>query len=195
WPTMGNHDYETLNGAPYLDAYYLPTDTGAPGHPSSTELYYSFDQGMAHFTCADSESMNSAPGSPMYTWISDDLDDARAHGKRWLFVFMHHPPYSHGTHDSDTEQDLITLRENLVPLFEAKGVDMVMVGHSHVYERSYLAKNSAILQNDTGDYTKIGTPNGTIYLVSGCGGESGSGSLDHPLMATSYGDVNGFNLV
>ncbi len=195
WPTIGNHEVETESGAPYLDAFYLPTDRGAPGHPSNTERYYSFDRGMAHFLCADSQSSSNDPGSAMYRWISDDLDHARAQGKRWLFAFMHHPPYSHGTHDSDSENDLIALRANLVPLFEAKGVDMLLVGHSHNYERSYLARNDAILQNDPRDYTKIGTIDGTIYLVSGCGGKTGSGSLDHPLMATSYGDVAGFSLI
>src|SRR5262245_9179158 len=160
WPTLGNHDAETSNGAPFYDAFYLPTRTGAPSHPSNTERYYSFDQGMAHFVCLDSQSSANDPGSPMYTWASDDMDDARARGKRWIFVFMHHPPYSRGTHDSDSESELIDIRRNLVPLFDAKGVDLVMVGHSHVYERSYLARNGAILQNDPGDYTKVTSPNG-----------------------------------
>jgi PKD repeat protein len=194
WPTMGNHDYKTENGAPYKDAFHLPTQSGAPGHPSGTELYYSFDHGMVHFSCLDSESSDSNPGSAMYTWLADDLDDARARGKRWLIAFMHHPPYSKGTHDSDDESELVTLRQNLVPLLESKGVDLVLVGHSHVYERSFLAKNGGILQNHPSDYTKIGSPDGTLYLVSGCGGESGDGSLDHPLMAVSRGNVTGFNL-
>src|SRR6185503_12110550 len=63
WPTLGNHDYATQSGAPYLDAFYLPTRTGAPSHPSNTEKYSSFDQGMAHFVCADSESSSNDPGS------------------------------------------------------------------------------------------------------------------------------------
>ena len=195
WPTIGNHDYKTESGAPYYDAFYLPTKSGAPSRPSNTEKYYSFDQGMAHFVCLDSESSNTSPGGAMYTWLSDDLDDARARGKRWLFVFMHHPPYSKGTHDSDDEGELIDIRQDLVPLFESKGVDMVLVGHSHNYERSYLAKGHSVLQNNASDYTKIGTPNGTIYLVSGCAGKTGSGDLDHPLMATSKGNVAGFNVI
>ncbi len=190
WPTLGNHDVKTSSGQPYLDAFYLPTKSGAPGHPSNTERYYSFDHGMAHFVCADSETSSASPGSAMYDWISDDLDDARARGKRWLFVYFHKPPYSRGTHDDEANT-----RDNLVPLFEAKGVDMVMCGHSHVYERSYLVKNNAVIQNGHNDYSKITSPNGTIYMVSGCGGKTGSGSLDHKLMATSYGDVAGFSLI
>jgi PKD repeat protein len=195
WPTLGNHDTSTENGAPYFDAFYLPTTTGAPGRPSNTEHYYSFDHGMAHFTCVDSEDSSSSPGGTMYRWVEDDLADARARGKRWLIVFMHHPPYTRGTHNSDSESSLITLRENLVPLFEAQGVDLVATGHSHNYERSFLARNDAVLQSDPDDYTKIGTPNGTIYLVSGCAGKTGSGALDHPLMARAYGGVAGFSLL
>jgi PKD repeat protein len=195
WPTMGNHDIDTESGAPYLDAFYLPTNSGAPGHPSGTELYYSFDHGQAHFVCLDSESTDTRPGRAMYQWAAADLDDARARGKRWLIVFMHHPPYTRGTHDSTSESSLISIKEDLVPLFDAKGVDMVLVGHSHVYERSYLVKDDRVLQSDTSEYTKIGSPDGTIYLVSGCAGKSGSGELDHPLMARSYGNVVGFNVI
>jgi PKD repeat protein len=195
WPTMGNHDIDTENGAPYLDAFHLPTDTGAPGQPSGTELYYSFDHGQAHFTCLDSESTITDPGSPMYLWAEADLAAARARGARWLFVFMHHPPYSRGSHDSTMEQELIDLRADLVPLFEAQDVDMVLVGHSHSYERSFLAQGDAILQPDVSEYSKIGSPDGTIYLVSGCGGKSDTGPLDHPLMARSRGDILGFSVI
>ena len=194
WPTMGNHDAATANGAPYYDAFHLPTDSGAPGSPSGTELYYSFDHGMAHFVCVDSQISNHAVGSAMYRWLEDDLEHANAEGKRWLVVFMHHPPYSKGTHDSDAEPYLVALREALVPLFEAQGVDLVLTGHSHVYERSYLVKDDAILQAHASSYTKFGSPDGTIYLVNGCGGASGSGSLDHPLMAVSRGNVEGTNV-
>ena len=195
WPAVGNHDVDTENGAPYLDAFYLPTLTGAPGRPSNSERFYSFDHGMAHFACVDSESTSNAPGSAQYLWLEADLQDARARGKRWLFVFMHHPPYTRGTHDSTSEGDLIALRANLVPLLERENVDMVLTGHSHVYERSFLTRNDAVLQADPAEYTKITSPNGTVYLVTGCGGKTGSGPLDHPLMARAFGNVAGFSVL
>ena len=191
---LGNHDVDTDQGAPYFDAFYLPTTTGAPGHPSETEHYYSFEHGMAHFACLDSESSSSEPGSPMYTWLEDDLEAAHARGQRWLVVYMHHPVYTRGTHDSTQEGELIRLHDNLVPLFESEKVDLVLSGHSHVYERSYLLENEAILQSDLTDYTKIASPDGTIYLVTGCAGEHGTGPLDLPIMARSYGEVLGFSM-
>jgi hypothetical protein len=131
----------------------------------------------------------------MFTWAEADLADARARGKRWRFVYMHHPPYTRGTHDSTAEPDLIALHDHLVPLFSAQGVDLVMTGHSHVYERSFLVKDDAVLQPDPSDYAKIGSPDGTIYLVSGCGGRPAPARLDHPLMARSPGNVAGFSLI
>jgi len=194
WPTLGNHDVRTEEGAPYFDAFYLPTTSGAPGHPSLTERYYSFDHGPAHFVCLDSALSSSAPGGAMAVWLADDLGAARARGSVWQIVYMHHPVYSRGSHDSTEEPDLIALHDDLVPLFDAQGVDLVLSGHSHCYERSYLVTGDAILQGDASEYTKFGTSAGTLYVVSGCGGENGSGPLDHPLMARSYGRVNGFSL-
>jgi len=195
WPTLGNHDAGTENGAPYFDAFHLPTQSGAPGHPSGTEHFYSFDHGMAHFTCLDSQLSSSTPGGAMFDWAEADLANARARGKRWLFVYMHHPPYSRGTHDSTSESDLIQLHDDLVPLFDSQRVDMVLSGHSHVYERSFLAKGDAVLQASVTEYSKIVSPDGTVYLVTGCGGKTGSGPLDLSLMARSYGDVAGFNVI
>ncbi|CAG0929230.1 partial Alkaline phosphatase, partial [Planctomycetaceae bacterium] len=191
WPAMGNHDAATQNGKPYRDAFVLPTTSG-------TELYYSFDYGNAHFTCLDSQVTyfaGSAARNAMLAWLTADLDAANANGARWKFVFFHHPPYSKGTHDSDAEAQLAWMRNNLNPIMEARGVDFVLTGHSHVYERSYLLKNNAALQTSLNDYTKIATPDGTIYIVTGCGGKTGSGTLNHPLMAFAQGDIAGNTVI
>jgi PKD repeat protein len=52
-----------------------------------------------------------------------------------------------------------------------------------------------VLQADPGDYAKIASSEGTLYVVSGCGGRTGTGTLDHPLMARSLGDVAGFSVI
>ena len=179
WPTLGNHDVATSNGQPYLDAFYLPTN-----NPAGTERYYSFNYGNAHFVCLDSETSSTSAGSPMMTWLAADLT---ADDHPWTFAFLHRPPYSRGTHNDDSE-----VRDAIVPTLEAHGVDMLLAGHSHVYERSYLVQGGLVIQNDPSNYTK---PPGTMYLVSGCGGKSGSGSLDHRLMSVGLGNLTGFSYI
>src|SRR5699024_3145053 len=81
---------------------------------------------------------------PQAKWLKQDLA-ANAGTHKWTFVCMHHPPYTNGTHasgySSDGESDLVALRKNISPILERYGVDVVLSGHSHVYERSFLIKD------------------------------------------------------
>lgn len=205
WPTLGNHDgvssdSQTQTG-PYYNGFYLPRVGECGGLPTGTEAYYSFDYGHVHFICLDSFDTNRAPTAPMLTWLQNDL---AATNQRWIIAFWHHPPYSKGGHDSDDPSDsggrMIDMRENALPILEAAGVDLVLTGHSHSYERSYLvhgAYDTPTTANghivDFGDgkfegdgpYVKIpesSDPNGSVYVVSGHGGASLSGVGLHALM-------------
>ncbi|MGB0326011.1 MAG: fibronectin type III domain-containing protein [Akkermansiaceae bacterium] len=126
WPTMGNHDH-------YSDDYYgifeLPTQGQSGGVPSGTEQYYSFDYGNIHFVCLNSEE--DPPG--MLEWLRNDLQSTRSD---WVIAFFHHGPYTKGSHDSDTESEHFPAREQYLPILESYGVDLVLSGHSHQYERS-----------------------------------------------------------
>ena len=97
------------------------------------------------------------------------------------------------------------MRENFVPLLEAHGVDLVLCGHSHNYERSCLlyghygysdSLTAAMRLNagdgrceDTGPYTKPfvgpGANQGAVYAVVGCSGQATFQQFDwpHPVMA------------
>src|SRR5205823_9520894 len=128
-----------------------------------------------------------SPGGAMLTWLEQDLS---ANTNDWLIAFWHRPPYSFGTHNSDFEFNMVEMRENAVPILEAHGVDLVLNGHSHNYERSYLMdghygssttltpsmiKDSGNGQPDgTGPYVKNGlgpTPHqGAVYVVAGSSG-------------------------
>ena len=68
-------------------------------------------------------------------WLKQDL---AANTLPWTVVYFHHPPYSKGSHNSDIEIELVNMRERVVPIFERYKVDLVLSGHSHSYERSYL---------------------------------------------------------
>lgn len=62
------------------------------------------------------------------TWLEDTLRDSDA---TWKIVAMHHPPYSAGYQGSSMD-----VRDTFVPLFERYGVQLVLSGHDHDYQRS-----------------------------------------------------------
>lgn len=203
--SVGNHDAfsadsDTQTGV-YFDTFTLPDAAQAGGVASGTEAYYSFEYANIHFICLETSETDFTPGSPMLTWLASDL--AQSSGQ-WTIAFFHHPPYSDG-HNSDNEQDLVQIRQNIVPILEAGGVDLVLAGHSHSYERSYFLNGHYGLSNtldpsmilDGGDgriegdgpYTKAApgrTPNsGTVYAVAGNGSQVTGTERDHPAMHTS----------
>src|SRR5437588_12434637 len=97
------------------------------------------------------------------------------------------------------------MRQNAVPILENFGVDLVLSGHSHAYERSFLIdghyglsttftaamkKNGGSGQADgTGAYTKpaysMSPHAGAVYVVAGTAAKLGGGTLNHPAMYTS----------
>jgi hypothetical protein len=206
-PTLGNHDAHsassTTQTGPYFEVFSLPTFGQAGGIATGTEAYYSFDHGNIHFVCLDSADTSLDPGDEMLQWLAADL---QATARDWMIAFFHHPPYTKGSHDSDTEIRLIDVRELVVPVLEASGVDLVLNGHSHHYERSYLLDghygfsgsfDPDVMALDHGDgrvdgdgsYTKQPGPHqGTVYVVNGTGGNVGGANagLDHPAMFTAY---------
>ena len=211
WSTVGNHDAFSADSptqsGPYFDIFSFPTNAQAGGTPSGTEAYYSFDYANVHFVCLDTSETDFSIGSPMLTWLATDLAST---SQEWLIAFFHHPPYSDG-HDSDVETDLIEIRENIVPMLESSGVDLVLTGHSHSYERTVFLNGHYGLSTtlnptmiiDGGDgqedgdgaYTKPAglSPNsGTVYAVAGHAGQLTGTGLNHPAMHTSafvYGSM------
>lgn len=206
WPTIGNHDAHEEDASghfPYFDIFTLPTQAEAGGVPSGTEKYYSFDYANIHFICLDSMTSSRATNGPMSAWLRDDL---AATSQEWIIAYWHHPPYSKGTHNSDTEVELIEMRQNFVPILESFGVDLVLCGHSHNYERSWLMdghygpsstfsqtmkKNAGDgRENGNGAYTKpSGEGNeGAVYAVAGSSA-GGSTPLAHPALLIRSGQA------
>lgn len=185
WPTIGNHDVglDPLGG-PYLDAFRLPAN-----NPANSELYYSFDYGDAHFVCLDTHVNSfSSVNAPQLQWAAADLAASTA---KWKFVYFHVPPYTGGTH-----ADNPLIRDNILPVLEAAGVDVVFAGHSHVYERTYLLKGNTIQQPDRSSYVKPIPGAGTLYVVSGTAGQTGGlSNPTHPLMAFQAGNVLGVSVI
>ncbi|MFN0058763.1 MAG: metallophosphoesterase [Planctomycetota bacterium] len=207
WPTLGNHDGRTTSSlagtGPYFEIFTLPTAGEVGGLPSGTEAYYSFDHGNVHFICLDSEGSDRSVGSAMLTWLESDLAST---DREWVIAFWHHPPYSDGSHDSDDPLDsggrMRDMREHVLPILEAGGVDLVLCGHSHSYERSMLLDGhygvsatltpAMIVDDGDGDPTGDGAyvkpsaglapHEGAVYVVAGSSGKTDAAPLAHPVM-------------
>ncbi len=138
------NDDRTPRRMPYLDILTLPANAELGGVPSGTEQYYSFNHGNVHVVSLDSQlSMrDELQRKAMHSWLEADLS---ANTMDWTIVIFHHPVYTKGSHDSDTEassrfgidQPILDLRTEFTPLFEQYGVDITFSGHSHSYERSW----------------------------------------------------------
>jgi hypothetical protein len=222
WPAYGNHDGygsdAATNTGPYFDIFTLPKQGEAGGVASGTEAYYSFNYANIHFVCLESFETDRSPTGPMLTWLQRDL---AANTQQWVIVYFHHPPYSKGSHDSDTEIELVEMRQNALPILENFGVDLVLSGHSHSYERSFLLDGhygvsttfSQAMKKDAGGgredqsgaYVKpslgMAPHEGAVYIVAGVAGQTGGGTLNHPAMYLSQAtlgslvlDVNGSRL-
>ncbi len=223
WSCYGNHDSYSANSStqsgPYYDLFSFPKNGEAGGVASGSESYYSFNYGNVHFISLDAmDSAFRSPSGAQMTWLQQDL---AAVTQPWIIVFWHHPPYSKGSHDSDTEIELMEMRANFLPVLEQAGVDLVLGGHSHSYERSFLIDGhygdsttwSATYCKDCGSGRPAGTGaykkptlgkaphEGAVYAVAGSSGQTSGGLLNHPAMYISLNtlgsmviDVNGGRL-
>lgn len=220
WPSPGNHDYannatrQDDHAVPYYDIFSLPKNAEAGGVASTKEEYYSYDYSNIHFISLDSYGEESNlyrlydTLSPQVVWLKQDL---AANTKKWTIVYWHHPPYTMGSHNSDTEAELVSMRENFIRILERYKVDLILCGHSHSYERSKLMKNhygneasfNAIthhLSSSSGKYdgttnscpyikNSANSHNGTVYVVAGSAGKIGGSQASFPHSAMYYSNT------
>lgn len=228
WSVLGNHDAKSSNSITqsgvYYDIFSLPTRGQCGGIPSGTEAYYSFDYANIHFIALDSSDSERTMTGAMMEWLKADL---AATQRDWIVAFFHHPTYTKGTHDSDSDKDstgrMNEMRQNFLPILEAGGVDLILTGHSHVYERSFLLDghygksdtfDAATMIKQKGEATPNGpmlytkprarTPHfGDINVVTGSAGHASAKpvKLNHPAFIVSLNepgssivDVDGLRL-
>ncbi|MEO6740317.1 MAG: metallophosphoesterase family protein [Chthoniobacteraceae bacterium] len=236
WSCLGNHETAQspafVDTYPFFSIYTFPAAGECGGVPSGSKHYYSFDYGNIHFICLDSMTASRAVDNPatpginedgaMAAWLRSDLASTTA---TWIVCFFHHPPYTKGSHNSDSLSDsagaMVEMRERFLPILEAGGVDLVLSGHSHCYERSYLLDGhygtsgtlTPAMKKNAGDGRPAGNgayikpltgPRdhfGAVYSVAGSAGQTGGGTLNHPAHFISLNnlgslvlDVNGTTL-
>jgi len=110
YASLGNHDNPN-------ERFYKPFNM-------NEKRYYSFHKGKADFLALDSNYMDPQ----QLDWLSKELQGSDS---PWKLYFFHHPLYSDGKfHGPDLD-----LRARLEPIFDASGVNVVLSGHEHLYER------------------------------------------------------------
>ena len=144
-PAKGNHDGEL-----FFDFFALPEN----GPQDISDIFYSFDYGDAHFVVLDTSNVIT---DEVKQWLQEDLQNT---DKKWKFAVFHHPPYQNFD-DKKTNDD--ALREHWVPIFEQNQVDMVLVGHQHVYMRTYPIYQDEIMEDSYGIVYVMGNSGSKTY--------------------------------
>jgi len=136
---MGTHDDLNANSlaqtGPFFENFVLPSAGESGGVPSGTESFYSVDYGNVHIVVLNTIGVDVTSNGTMLSWLTQDLAATSA---EWIIAVIHHSPYSKGSHDSDTDPVMVAVRENILPVLEAGGLDLAIGGYSHDYERSFL---------------------------------------------------------
>ena len=186
-PSAGNHENELGNGpigyAAYQTYFALPPQPGQT--PTTRGLWYAFTVGSMRIISLANDDVCLQDGGNSYVrgysngaqkaWLENELKTSRAnHDIDWIVVCMHQVVIS--TADQFNGADL-GVRQEWVPLFDRYGVDLVVCGHEHHYERSHPIRgqvpNATLTPIPTATRTDlIDTTIGTVHMVIGGGGTS-----------------------
>jgi hypothetical protein len=122
-PTVGNHEYRTPGASGYFDYFGAAAGNRGKG-------YYSYNRGAWHIIALNSQCAyligGCEPGSPMLTWLKDDL---ASHPSRCTLAYFHKPLFSSGySRGNPVVKPLWNVLYN-------HHADVIVSGHDHVYER------------------------------------------------------------
>lgn len=117
-PTIGNHEWRTEKGAPYF-AYF-----GERAGPAG-KGWYSYELDGWHVIVLNS-MLPVVEGSEQMQWLRDDL---RTHPTRCALAYFHHPAFSSGDHGGSSKM------HEAWRVMQDAGVDVILSGHDHHYER------------------------------------------------------------
>ncbi|HEV7389257.1 MAG TPA: metallophosphoesterase, partial [Gemmatimonadaceae bacterium] len=153
-PSPGNHDYDSGSGQPYFS--YFGDRAGPPG-----KGYYSYDVGKWHVVSLNSELLfrrgSADEAKAQEDWLRSDL---KTHPALCTLAYFHRPLFSSGVYGATEEvQDLWNI------LYSA-GVDLVLNGHEHHYERFFPQTPAGVADSVTGMAEIIaGTGGGDLRRV------------------------------
>ena len=168
-------------------------------------LWYSFDIGPIHFVIYSTEVFfgdDERTVESMITWLKDDLDKANLQrsAKPWIIAMGHRPMYcSVNDQKEDCTKKNSLVRTYLEELFYAEGVDLVISGHYHYYERTWPVYKDHALQYNYKDplapvHITIGSL-GTVYRAESSTnvGDQWSAFLLSEANTEAFGKLEVFN--
>jgi hypothetical protein len=192
-PALGNHENEPGNGPQgylsYQTRYELPKNHSADFEGNwykfqvgsvlfvmldNNDVCYQVDTGT-YLSTGENQILTGYSGGEQLKWLEHTLREASTDSSvDWIVAVMHQPAMSTSTADGAD----LGIRENWMPLFYKYGVDFVLAGHDHDYERSYLVSGTdsgtalrpqvVSTALDNVDFDK-----GLMHLVIGTGGTKG----------------------
>jgi Purple acid Phosphatase, N-terminal domain/Calcineurin-like phosphoesterase len=186
-PAAGNHENERGNGPVGYSAYqtYFRLPRNGSTDAELRGLWYAYTVGSVRFVHVANDDVAYQDGGDGYIrgysggaqrrWLDRELASARLRpGVDWVVVCMHQVVIS----SADFNGSDLGIRESFAPLFDAHGVDLVLCGHEHHYERSHpvrgvVSGSPTLTPNPVAtDLTRIDTSRGTVHLILGGGGTS-----------------------
>ena len=165
--TIGNHD---SGSAAYNEHFNLPNESDGLGATTAgTDYWFVYDNTL--FMVINSNNRSTAEHKEfMESAIAQNPD------VRWKTVVFHHSVYSTASHVNDG--DIIERREELPPVMSELGIDVVLMGHDHVYTRTYMM-NGTTPDDSQGVQSEVTNPEGVLYLTA----NSASGSKYYDIKA------------
>jgi hypothetical protein len=166
---IGNHEDESSEGfSGYMSFFGL------------SQTYYAFTYGNARVIVMDSDRNSFSSGSSQYNFVINQLQSASQDSNiKWIIVYLHKQMYTSpntcGSGScSNTGSDATNLRNTYHAKFVQYGVDVVLNGHLHNYQRTYpIAYDSGSPSSPTitsTASTEYNDPTGQIFVTVGTGG-------------------------
>jgi hypothetical protein len=169
-PTYGNHDYYDSPTAVGSEQYWNEGPDPTPVGVSNAASFYAYDVGESNWRAIVLNSLstegpagNQAPScaaeSPQIAFLINELNTSRSAGKHTV-LFWHHARFS-ASSDHPTSEGATGCSKTFFDVAHDNGADLVVVGHSHLYERY-----------DTRDKSGLEVAGGLTSVVCGTGGKS-----------------------
>ena len=166
---IGNHEDDSNEGySSYLSAFGMST------------TYQAFTYGNARIIVMDTDHFSYNVGSNQYNFVISQLQQASQDSAiKWIIVYMHKEMYTSpntcgASNCQNTNSEISNLRNIWHPKFDQYGVDVVLMGHVHNYQRTFPIKydsgspSSPTITSTAS--TEYSDPTGEIFALVGTGG-------------------------